>query len=103
VKATSLNTFKMEGRQNFQYAELPIMQYRVFDSGSRKFNNVPIQPVSNFHWPPQEEDSYALFPDEQNYREVQDSDNFDQQLLDTDECAENQPEEIEIIDDAPKG
>lgn len=79
------------------------MRYRVFDSGSRKFTNVPIQPLSNFRWPPQEEDSDALFPDEQNYQEVQDSDIFDQQPLDTEEGAEKEPEEIEIIDDPSKG
>jgi hypothetical protein len=52
---------------------------------------MPIQPLSNYNWPPPEEDPHDLFPDEQNYPEVQDSDNYDQQPLGT------EVKEIEIM------
>lgn len=78
------------------------MKYRVFDSESRQFNNVPIQPMSNFHWPPQEEKPHD-FLDEQDYEETQDSDNIDQQPCDTEDATEKEceqkVEEIEITDD----
>lgn len=72
----------------------------MFDSASRQFSNVPIRPLSNHHWPPQEEDPYAMFPDGQTYQEAQDSDTFDQQPLETEE---KEPEKIEIIDDPSEG
>jgi hypothetical protein len=89
----------MAGRANFQYAELPIMKYRVFDTESRTFNNVPIQPVSNFHWPSQEGEPPDLH-DEQSNQETQNSDQTDEQPTVTEDAAEKVPEAIEIMADS---
>ena len=88
----------MAGRQNFQYAELPIMKYRVFDTESRTFNNVPIQPVSTFHWPSLEGEPPDL-PDEQSNQETQNSDHIDEQPTDTEDAAEKVPEVTDITVD----
>jgi hypothetical protein len=92
----------MAGRQIFKYAELPIMQYRVFDSNNRQFSNVPIQPPSTFSWPPPQEEVCG-FHDERDHQEMHDSDHVCQQSAELEDAAEPEPkqvaEEIEKMDD----
>jgi len=91
----------MEGRQIFKYAELPIMKYQVFDTDSRQFSNVPIQPPSIFSWPPDEE--ICEFHDERDHQEMHDSDQVHQQSAELEDTAEPEleqvAEEVEIMDD----
>lgn len=111
--------------QPFKYAELPIMKYRVFDSQSRQFTNVPIQPPTIFRWQP-EEDMLCEVLDDVKHHEPDCSDKPDQQPAggedkkpDPEHEAEQspegdadpqqdqeseleqakQPEEIEVLDD----
>jgi hypothetical protein len=83
----------MAGTQSFKYAELPIMKYRVFDSESRQFTNVPIQPPSLFQLPPEEDEPCEIL-DEVEHQEPDNSDEPDQQPAgEEDKEAEAEPEQ----------
>jgi hypothetical protein len=93
MNLTRPNTIMMAGKQSFKYAELPIMKYRVFDSESRQFANVPIQPPSFVQWPPEEDEPYEIL-DEVEHQEPDNSDAPDQQpAAEEDKEAEAEPEQ----------
>jgi hypothetical protein len=91
MNLTRPNTITMAGKQFFKYAELPIMKYRVFDSESRQFANVPIQPPSLVQWPPEEDEPYEILDEVEN-QEPDNSDEPNQQPA-GDKEAEAEPEQ----------
>ena len=82
------------------------MKYRVFDSDTRRFTNVPIQTASTFHWPPEEE-THSFWDEEDRHPEQHHSDELNQQPSVSGHDAEKEPEQeaevIEIIDDPSPG